>query len=339
MWKTMVFLALVLTAQVTFAAETPNLESLQNELEATRSELQALREQVETLKAAPTFRALSARSAAPMVLGAQPRPMLGIVMGDDPDGAGVRLTAVTPDAPAERAGLRAGDLIVAIDGQKLSGRRAASRAYDVLEKLEAGSTHEFEIERDGKRSRISVTAELVKPSLSFAFSGGDFDPPGQSFAFGWNADNNAMDLDRFRDWAEDSRNWSVIANSGRPFITGNLAPRVFGVGLNWANLELAALNPDLGRYFGADRGVLVIDSQLEDQTLKAGDVILMVDGVKVDQPRDTLRALRDFEPGEKVPFTVLRDGEELALQVETPKSPLSGYFYEFSTDNDQEDDD
>jgi S1-C subfamily serine protease len=77
-----------------------------------------------------------------------------------------------------------------------------------------------------------------------------------------------------------------------------------------ADLELAPLNPDLGRYFGATEGILVIsvpqDSELK---LKGGDVVLAVDGRKPASPSHLLRIMRSYEKGESFKVDILRNGK------------------------------
>jgi C-terminal processing protease CtpA/Prc len=64
------------------------------------------------------------------------------------------VTEVPVSGPAARAGLRAGDVIIAIDGKPLAG--LTSREVQRLLTGEVGSTVELEIERDGKRERLRV---------------------------------------------------------------------------------------------------------------------------------------------------------------------------------------
>nr|WP_306270995.1 PDZ domain-containing protein [Ornithinimicrobium sp. HY1793] len=56
------------------------------------------------------------------------------------------------------------------------------------------------------------------------------------------------------------------------------------------------------------------------ETLKVNDQILTVDGEAIDNPEAVRVKLQDHEPGTEVPFTLLRDGEELALDVPTGES-------------------
>jgi S1-C subfamily serine protease len=81
----------------------------------------------------------------------------------------------------------------------------------------------------------------------------------------------------------------------------------FGFGGQLADLELAPMNPDLGRYFGVSEGILVIsvpdDSRLG---LKAGDVVLNVDGRVPTSPAHLIRILRSYEEGEQFKLDVVR---------------------------------
>jgi S1-C subfamily serine protease len=75
-----------------------------------------------------------------------------------------------------------------------------------------------------------------------------------------------------------------------------------------AELELAPLNPDLGQYFGATNGVLVISAPKEsDLGLKGGDVVVAVDGRKPESPSHLLRILRSYEDRESFKLDVLRN--------------------------------
>jgi C-terminal processing protease CtpA/Prc len=66
----------------------------------------------------------------------------------------VRVTEVPASGPAARAGLRAGDVIVAIDGKPLQG--LTSREVQRLLTGEVGSSVELEIEREGRRERLRL---------------------------------------------------------------------------------------------------------------------------------------------------------------------------------------
>src|SRR2546426_11185893 len=80
------------------------------------------------------------------------------------DGKGVLVTSVSENSPAAKAGLRAGDVITAVDGEKVEGSGDLSRA---LNKQKDGDVT-LTIVRDKSQRTIKVTPEksqgqLVRP--------------------------------------------------------------------------------------------------------------------------------------------------------------------------------
>ena len=80
-------------------------------------------------------------------------------------------------------------------------------------------------------------------------------------------------------------------------------------------VELVELNPELGTYFGVERGVLVMEVD-EDSTLGLvpGDVILEVGDREVETVRRARRLIRSYEAGEPIRMTVVRRGDELVTE-------------------------
>lgn len=80
---------------------------------------------------------------------------------------------------------------------------------------------------------------------------------------------------------------------------------------------------------GVDHGVfikdIVEDSPADSAGVKAGDVVIAIDGEKIED-KDEFNELIDEKPGELVELTILREGQELKLQAklgekETVKRP------------------
>ncbi len=69
---------------------------------------------------------------------------------------GVLLDGVAPGSPAEKAGLRPGDRIVAAMGQRVKSIEELTSLY---EKMEAGKPVEFTVIREGKEIKVQVTPE------------------------------------------------------------------------------------------------------------------------------------------------------------------------------------
>jgi putative serine protease PepD len=80
------------------------------------------------------------------------RPYLGLTSAAG--AAGVTVAEVTPGGPAARAGVRAGDRVVSVDGRSVS---EPSDVTDALDGRDPGDSVELEVERDGIREQIEVT--------------------------------------------------------------------------------------------------------------------------------------------------------------------------------------
>ncbi len=80
---------------------------------------------------------------------------LGLKVDDRQDlGRGMRITAVTPGAPASQAGLLVGDLITGIDGRPV---RLMGDLSQALESKRAGDTVTVAVDRQNQQRQIEVT--------------------------------------------------------------------------------------------------------------------------------------------------------------------------------------
>ncbi len=75
--------------------------------------------------------------------------------------AGAVVTRVTADGPAERAGLRRGDIILSFDGRDVSDSRALSRA---VADAQIGRTLQMGVLRAGRRLNLNVTIRRLEES-------------------------------------------------------------------------------------------------------------------------------------------------------------------------------
>ena len=90
----------------------------------------------------------------------------------------------------------------------------------------------------------------------------------------------------------------------------------------FADAELATVTPGLGRYFGTDRGVLVLRVPPDAGVgLEEGDVILEIGGRAPESGSHALRILRSYQPGEKVTLRIMRDRKPRELTIEAPRGP------------------
>lgn len=87
------------------------------------------------------------------------------------------------------------------------------------------------------------------------------------------------------------------------------------------------VTPSLAEQFGLERsdGVLVLDvtegGPAHRAGVEGGDVIVSIGDTAVSTVEQFLAELRDLEPGERVPVTVVREGKEQVLEVEVADRP------------------
>jgi S1-C subfamily serine protease len=231
------------------------------------------------------------------------RARLGIkvnMQARETDSLGAYVDAVTPGGPAANAGLRSGDIITKLDGKSVLAGGAAEdtderqslpglRLIELAARLEPNDTVAVEFRRGKDRRTVSLVTE---------------DDP-DVFVEGPGARPFAM-----RFWRDDPmvERGSVPATDFVERFDLPPSHMEFFSGSPLGRLELAPINPDLGRYFGAEEGVLVI-SVPEDTKLglKGGDVVLSVDGRKPAGPSHLLRILRSYERGETFKLDILRN--------------------------------
>ncbi|MBL7107577.1 MAG: DegQ family serine endoprotease [Phycisphaerae bacterium] len=92
-------------------------------------------------------------------------------------------------------------------------------------------------------------------------------------------------------------------------------------------VNIQDLDPKLAKYFGLEdaKGVLIPeimeDSAAGKAGLKAGDVIVELNGEPVEKARDLQNRIAMFKPGTKVDVLVIRDGEKKKYEVELGERP------------------
>ena len=105
-----------------------------------------------------------------------------------------------------------------------------------------------------------------------------------------------------------------------------MVKRVLGL-LGWLGVALQPLTPDLAASFGAEgqKGALIsdvtADSPAAKAGLKSGDVLLEVDGHKVENPSDVARAIAFVAPGRTAKLGVWRDNARTSIDIVLGEMP------------------
>lgn len=233
--------------------------------------------------------------------------------------AGVLVEQVRPGSPAATAGLRAADLVVSFDGERIRSSRQFSR---LVQETPPGRTVTATIVRDGRRSDVSITPAALRTARRQ-----DNDPRRQGRDNPGNADRDII-INRDRDVIIDrdalrerlERDLGQLDGLKDRFdmpelnfeFPGPSARGRLGVGVDDLTAQLAS-------YFGAKEGVLVTtvteDTPASRAGLKAGDVIVMFNGETVRNRVELQRAVGRVQADAEVSIGIVRDRKPIDVKV------------------------
>ena len=233
---------------------------------------------------------------------------IGVTVDEVADG--VRISDVDPSSPASQAGLRPGDVVVEVDGERVRSARQFSR---LIQESPEGRSVALSVMREGQRQTINVTPEARGFNFDF-----DTDRFEREVARGWrDIEPQLRELEpRLRELEPRLREFRFnrpfnfdFDFDGLPHIT---SPR------GRLGVQLNELTPELAEYFGAKEGGVLVsrvtkDSPAEKAGLKAGDVITSVNGDRVRDTNDLVDELRDKDGD--VTLGIVRDKKESSVKA------------------------
>jgi serine protease Do len=243
------------------------------------------------------------------------RGWLGVSIRLNEDGRTV-IGSIDPESPAELAKLQPGDIVIKIGGKEVSEPQVLAAE---IRKRKPGQDVNLKIERDDKPMDFKVKLgeldedeALREMDLRFPglFRPGEPSPPPSPRSV---LPEQAPKPDAPRPLAPRSPAWTYET---RKFI----------------GVYCGELNRELAEHFGVKEGTGLLVSRLteggpaEKAKLKVGDVIVRVDGKRVETVNDLIDLVQAKAKGSKVKLEILRDKKEMTLDVEVSEEESGGFF-------------
>jgi S1-C subfamily serine protease len=245
------------------------------------AQLQAARKRLE--EAAHEVAQLSSQISGSMIEQVMPyveggHAIIGVQLGPDP--AGARVREVSPGGPAAEAGMRVGDVIVALNGSELKGADPARQVVRLMRDVKPDARVRVRVLRDGQAREFTLTAR-AGPGVLARVQG-------------------LPDVE-FGPWPE-LRGAFMFRGPLSELELATLTPRLGSYfGADKGVLVIRA----------PEDGAL----KLED-----GDVILDIDGRAPLSVSHATRIIGSYQPGEKLALRIMRQHKTQELQLTVPES-------------------
>jgi S1-C subfamily serine protease len=253
---------------------------------------------------------------------------LGVGLEDtEGDVRGTKVRSVEDDSPAQKAGIKEGDVIVRFDGEAV---RSASQLARLVGETPAGRSVAIEVTRGGATQKLSAT--LAEGNRRVRVFSGDRLPGMRELNFEmpeWEVEAPeppspphapAPPHAPMAPRVPMPHAWSWKSDDGHDMVF-----RMFGGGPRKLGIEYMEIGEQLAGYFklGGKTGVLVsavsADGPAGKAGMKAGDIVLKLGAEAIADGDDLREAVAEAEGGQEVTVTVQRDGRPLDLKVTLAK--------------------
>jgi serine protease Do len=233
---------------------------------------------------------------------------------------GVAVEKVIDGSPAAAAGIQPGDVIVRFNGEDVSSSRKLTR---LLGEVDPDHTAKIVVIRGGSEREIPVIIGK-RPMPKFEQGNFEFNFPND---FKFEMPKIDLNLPHFKNMPE-LKNLPDFKNlPGMP--DGDFMWQHFGGGRQ-IGIGVTPLTKQLADHFGVEGGALINsvreNSPAAKAGLKAGDIVIEVDGKPIKGDGDIMRAVREKKQGE-VTLTVVRGGNRQTVKV-TPEESKGGFQFD-----------
>lgn len=225
---------------------------------------------------------------------------------------GVAIEKVIEGSPAANAGLRDGDVIIAVNGDEVASSRKLTR---LITEIDPDHTAKIKVLRNGDQQEITATLGK-RPTPRF-----------ENGAFATTIPNR-IEMPEFKTFPRIEAPGIAMSPDmdSRSFVWRAGQGRTIGIGVY-------AMTKQLGERYGVESGVMVNDVRNDSPAakagLRAGDIIVEADGKAVKNNLDLIRAINGKKEGD-IQVTFVRDRDRKTVSITPEVSKDSGFV--FSTD-------
>jgi serine protease Do len=211
---------------------------------------------------------------------------------------GVEVKHVDDGSPAAKAGLKEGDVVLEYNGQRIEGTEQFVR---LVHETPVDRQVRLLVWRNGAAENLTATIGRRSPER-FTIRGDE----GDDVTVEIPAMPPMPDMPPMPSMPEVA----PLPDFPHPWTAGR-SPML--------GIDSEGLTSQLAQFFGVKEGVLVRsvmkNSAAERAGIRAGDVIVKVDGETVASPREISSVLRSAREKKTVPVVVVRDKKEMTLTV------------------------
>lgn len=110
----------------------------------------------------------------------------------------------------------------------------------------------------------------------------------------------------------------------------------------WLGIQIQPVTDEIAESLGLDEGKGALVAEPQDGSpakaagVKAGDVVIAVDGEKIESPKELARMIGGFEPDKSVELTIWRDGKSEDVDVKLGTMPKAEQMASAEPDQDQQ---